>query len=131
MTRQYFPLDRDERMQEWIMLSFLAIFFLTMFSGLYTQTHNIDFDYILVPLLMFSAGCFYFINGLNGLSKGNLVLKYVPLGLPLLLQFILKKWFSVSPEKAHKSAVLSFGILSLLIGIFCLFLGVVSIVKDV
>ena len=131
MTKQYFPLDRDEKIQEWIMLSFLAVFFLTMFSGLYTQTHNIDFDYILVPTLAFSGGCFYAINGLNAFGKGNLTLKYVPYYLPQLLQFILKKGFSVSPEKARTISVFSFGIFSLIVGAILLFLGVVSIVKGV
>lgn len=132
MTKQYFPLDKDERMQERLMLSLAGLFIFNIILGVYTQSRGLySYDAILIPFSMFFGGFFYVINGWNGFGKGNLVLKYVPFYLPLLMQFILKKWFSLSPEKARKAAVRSFGILSLLAGTFCLFLGIVSVVKGV
>ena len=119
MTKQYFPLNKSERTQQWVMYSLLAVFFLTMLTGLYTQSHNIDFDSFLVPLLMFSGGLYYLLNGLNLFSKGNLVLRHIPLGLPLLLQFILKKAFLFQAGKLTKlhSSPLAFSPCSL--ALFC------------
>ncbi len=131
MTKQYFVLDKGERKQEWIMLSFLALFFITILTGLYTQVHNMDFDYILVPALIISGGCFYAMNGWNAFGKGSLVMKYIPFYLPLFSKFNLKKWFSFSPEEAHRVSVLSFGILSLLVGAIRLFPAAITIVRGV
>lgn len=129
MTEPYFLLDKNERTQQWVMYSLLAVFFLTLLIGLYTQSHNIDFDSFLVPLLAFSGGLYYLLNGLNLFGKGNLVLKHVPMGLPQLLQFVLVKWVSLSLQKAHKIAVISFGILSLLLGALLLSMGALVVIK--
>ncbi len=65
MTKQYFTLDNKEKRQEWAMRFFLAVFFLTIVVGVYTQSHNIGIDNVLVPLLMFSAALFFLLNGFN------------------------------------------------------------------
>lgn len=88
--RQYFELDPTEKKQEWLMLTFALLAFLTIAKGVYNQYYKIDQDYILVPLLMTMFSGYFFVYGINELTKGNLIPKWTPFFIFQLICFLTK-----------------------------------------
>ena len=89
--RQYFELDRKEKQQEYLLLTFAILSFLIIAKGVYNQYHNIDQDYILIPLITAIYGSYFLIYGINGFTKGNLIRKWTPFFVFNIVNFIIER----------------------------------------
>ncbi|HKZ68275.1 MAG TPA: hypothetical protein VJ111_18030 [Chitinophagaceae bacterium] len=127
--KEYFELDPNEKKQEWLLLSLAILVFLIIIKGVYNQQYNIDQDRILLPLLFFIGGTFFFIYGLNGLGKGNLTPKWTPFLIFQISIFLTKRFTSLSAEKARQFVKRSLGVLGLLIGIGLLIISILTLIK--
>ena len=130
--KEYFPLDKDEIKLERMIIFCFTLVILTIAIGLCTQWQGrYNFDRFLIPICIFSGGCFYLLNGYNGVTKGNLVVKYTPVGIPFLIQYLFRKAASFPAEKARLVTARLLGIVCLLITTVLFFLGTFVIVKGV
>ena len=112
-----------------MMIILIFITMATVGTGIYFQSHNLNHNNILIPVFLLSAGCFLFLNGYNGIKKGNLILKYTPIGIPFLLQYLFRNVASFSSNNARTTTAKTLGILSLFIAAICFFFGLLMIVK--
>lgn len=125
--KRYFVLDKKEKKQEWLLIILALVFFSTIGIGVYCQSHNINYNNVLIPTFCFSFGCFFLLNGYNGVTKGNLILKYAPAGIPFFLQYLFIKTASFSAHKARAATARMLGILSLLIAGACFLYALLAI----
>ena len=127
--RQYFQLDPTEKKQEWLMLTFAILGFLTIAKGIYNQYYKIDQDHILVPLLMTVFSGYFFVYGINGLTKGNLTPKWTPFFIFQFIYFLTKTIGSMTQDKARSFSTKLLGALGLIISIGCFILIFISLTR--
>jgi hypothetical protein len=67
--KEYFELEPKEKKQEWLLLTLVILFCLTIAAGIYFQAQKKDHDNILVPLFFFLGGCSFLVLALMRLVK--------------------------------------------------------------
>jgi hypothetical protein len=127
--KQYFELDAKEKRLEWILLLLFILFAMTIGVGVYTQSHNMDFDRILIPGFFSISGTIFLLYGLNGVTKRNLIQKYTPFYIYNILQYLIERLGSVEKEKAKSSVANILGICGLFISVICFSIAIWDIIK--
>ncbi len=128
--RQYFELDSKEKKQEWLMLTFAILGFLTIAKGVYNQYYKIDQDYILVPLLMTMFSGYFFVYGINGLTKGNLTPKWTPFFIFQFICFLTKTIGSMTQDRARIFSTKLLGALGLIISVGIFVMAIISLTAN-
>ena len=129
MVRQYFQLNAKEKKQEWLMLGFALAAFITIGIGVYTQTHQINKDYILIPLCMAMFGCYTLIYSINGFTSGNLVYKWTPFFIFQLIVFLIKTVASTAKEKATILSTKLLAVAGLIVSIIMFAFAALTLIK--
>ena len=130
MTKQYFPLDRDERVQEWMMIISYCIFVVSVWIMLYAAWKHLPYLNVLLPFSFFSMGCYYLIRGWNGITKGNLIAKYIAWNFAQFIKSVFIKKYHFIPKKAATTSAKTLGVLSFFIAATCFFFGFLIIIGD-
>lgn len=75
--RDNYKLEITEKQQQTALRFLLFIIAVSIIKGIYNSSRNIDQDGLLMPLLLFSSGFFCLIYGINAITKGNLVKRWM------------------------------------------------------
>jgi uncharacterized membrane protein len=124
--RQYFELDTREKKQEWALLILTIIFFLIIAIGIYFQSHDKNYDNILVPLFFIISSCFFLIYSINAFGKGNLIQKWTPAYIYKILLFFTKKLMRSTDDNARAFVIKFLGIAGLIISIGLFITAIIS-----
>ncbi len=130
MAKQYFPLDKDEKMQEWMMIISYSIFVLSFWLTLLAGWKHLPYGKNLLPIIFFSMGFYYLIRGWNGITKGNLIAKYTAWNFVQFLKNVLVKKYQLVPDEARKAAAKRLGILSFFLAASCFFFGFIILIEN-
>lgn len=76
--RQYFELGRNEKYQDWLLLTLALFSCLTIAAGVYFQLRQIDHNSFFIPLFYILASCFLLVYCFNALNQGHLIKKWTP-----------------------------------------------------
>jgi len=127
--KQYFELDANEKRLEWTLLVLFILFAITIGVGVYTQSHDMNLDRILIPVFFSISGLFFLLYGLNGVSKKNLIQKWTPFYIYNILQYFSERLGSVEKVKAKSSVAKILGICGLLISAICFSFAIWDIIN--
>lgn len=127
--KQYFPLPRNEQKLEWILIILFLLFSCIILIGVFTEYMHLNYDDVLIAALCLSGGFFCIVLGLNGITNGNLIVKYSPFWMATAIQFLLKKIFSFTPDRARRTTAVSLGILFLIVALVMLAIAVEEMAK--
>jgi hypothetical protein len=111
--RQYFELGRNEKHQDWLLLTFAVFCCLTIAAGVYFQLRQIDHNNFFIPLFYFLASCFLLTYCFNALNQGHLIEKWTPSYIYKSFSFLTVKFF----PSADKAVTRLLGIVSLAIAL--------------
>ena len=103
--RQYFELDPREKRQEWLLLTLAILLCLIVVIGIYFQTHDKDYDNILVPIFLIIVSCYFLVLSINAFEKGNLVQKWTPAYIFKILLFFTKKLMPSTADNARRFVI--------------------------
>ena len=76
--RHYFELSRNEKYQDWLLLTLAVFSCLTIAGGVYFQLRQIDLNIFFIPLFYILASCFLLTYCFNALNQGHLIEKWTP-----------------------------------------------------
>jgi hypothetical protein len=124
--RQYFELDSREKKQEWALLILTIIVILIIGIGIYFQSHDKDYDSILVPLFFIISSCFFLVYSTNAFGKRNLIQKWTPGYIYKILLFLTKKLMSSTDDNARAFVIKFLGITGLIISIGLFITSIIS-----
>lgn len=71
-------LTKKEQKLEWIILAIALLSFAIIGKGVYNETHSINQDYILLPILLLTYALFFSLLGSNAFFEGNVLRKWMP-----------------------------------------------------
>jgi hypothetical protein len=113
--QKYFELDAKEKKQEWLMIAFAIIAFITIGKGVYNQFYKIDEDIVLIPLVMATFSGYFLFYGINGITKGNVLSKYTPFYIFQSIVLLVIKTGGMERDKAKRFTTIFLGITGLII----------------
>lgn len=91
--RQYFELGRNEKYQDWMLLTFVIFSCLTIAAGVYFQLRQIDHNNFFIPLFYILGTCFLLTYCFNALNQGHLIEKWTPSYIFKAFFFMTRKLF--------------------------------------
>lgn len=127
--RNNYKLQIKEKQQQTALRFLLFIIVVSIIKGIYNSSRNIDQDSLLMPLLLFASSFFCLIYGINAITKGNLVKRWMnEMVFSALISLISKN--SKREEHVNISNAAKFiGIIMLTLSA-CLFVSAVYYIVD-
>lgn len=117
MNRNTFKLTLQEQKTEPVLWGLLAISAIAVIKGISNEKSGIDQDFILWPLFSTAFGLFCLIYGINALTTGNLVRKWMTPFVFNHLFSLIKKRNKISNDEALIKTTRFLGIVVLVIAV--------------
>lgn len=117
MNRNTFKLTLQEQKTEPVLWGLLAISAIAVIKGISNEKSGIDQDFILWPLFSTAFGMFCLIYGINALTTGNLVRKWMTPFVFNPLFSLIKKRNRISNDEALIKTTRFLGIVVLFIAV--------------
>lgn len=114
-NRDFFPLNRREKVLREILRSLLIIIISTIIMGIINQNHKINQDYILVPIFATASEFFCIIYAYNAFTTGNLVRRWANDSVLISIYNFIQSKIHTTDKKTLKLTTYIFGIFTLII----------------
>ena len=122
------PKEPKEKITIAILLLFFLLAMVTIGKGIYNQSHGINEDRYLVPLVLFFFSAVMFTFSFATLKGNNYFPGSIPVFYPIF-EWVIKNTTSLSEEKRKRLLSIIFGVLGLITVLVFITFAVISIFK--
>jgi len=117
-------LNSREKKDQTVLRILLILIAIVIAKGIYNDSHHINQDYILMPLVLNLSALFCIIYSINAFTTGNIVYKWAATSIFSYIFLQVKRRTTKTDDEAIKFTIRLFGF-------FVLFLAAIAFIKEV